>query len=155
MTAADQEVELKFVCAPDALGAILAAAPAGDEREAELISVYFDTPDQALRKAGVSLRVRESEGRRVQTLKRGEGMAREALAQIAANAQVQRAAPSPEAVHQLRVGARRFRSALSAFGKAVEDQGLPGVKAEIAWLSHACDEARNLDVFAESLIGDK
>src|SRR5436305_4055563 len=77
MTAADQEVELKFVCAPDALGAVLAAAPAGNEREAELISVYFDTPDQALRKAGVSLRVRESEGRRVQTLKRGEGMARE------------------------------------------------------------------------------
>jgi len=73
----DREVELKFLCAPADLAAVLASAPAGDDESHELISVYFDTPDLALQKAGVSLRVRESKGRRVQTLKRGEGLSRE------------------------------------------------------------------------------
>ena len=73
----DREVELKFLCTPGDLAAVLAAAPAGDDESRELISVYFDTPDLALQKAGVSLRVRESKGRRVQTLKRGEGLSRE------------------------------------------------------------------------------
>ncbi len=73
----DREVELKFLCAPEHLGAVLAAAPAGDDESHELISVYFDTPDLILQKAGASLRVRESKGRRVQTLKRGQGLSRE------------------------------------------------------------------------------
>ena len=73
---ADREVELKFLCTPADLGAVLAAAPAGDDESRELISVYFDTPDLALQKAGVSLRVRESKGKRVQTVKRGEGLSR-------------------------------------------------------------------------------
>jgi inorganic triphosphatase YgiF len=72
-----EEVELKFVCGPDDLAAVLAAAPAGDDDTAELISVYFDTPELDLQRAGASLRVRESKGRRVQTLKRGEGLTRE------------------------------------------------------------------------------
>src|SRR3954467_8390524 len=74
---ADREIELKFACGPGDLGAVLAAAPAGDDETRELISVYFDTPDLKLQKAGVSLRVRESKGRRVQPLKRGDGLARE------------------------------------------------------------------------------
>src|SRR5215469_2207221 len=73
----EQEVELKFACGPDDLAAVLAAAPPGKDDNAELISVYFDTPDLDLKKAGASLRVRESKGRRVQTLKRGDGLARE------------------------------------------------------------------------------
>lgn len=71
------EIELKFLCAPEDLGRVLAAAPAGDDDCRELISVYFDTPDLDLQKAGASLRVRESKGQRVQTLKRGDGLARE------------------------------------------------------------------------------
>lgn len=73
----DREVELKFLCAPEDLAAVLAAAPAGDDESRELISVYFDTAAHDLQKAGASLRVRESKGRRVQTLKRGEGLSRE------------------------------------------------------------------------------
>ncbi|HEY3889190.1 MAG TPA: CHAD domain-containing protein [Caulobacteraceae bacterium] len=77
----EQEIELKFACAPEDLAAVLAAAPSGDHDGAdetrELISVYFDTPDLALQKAGASLRVREHKGRRVQTLKRGQGLVRE------------------------------------------------------------------------------
>lgn len=72
-----QEIELKFICAPEDLGRVMAAAPAGDDEARELISVYFDTPDLALQRAGASLRVRESKGQRVQTLKRGDGLARE------------------------------------------------------------------------------
>jgi len=77
MTRQSQEIELKFLCAPDDLGRILAAAPAGADDTRELISVYFDTPDLTLQRAGASLRVRESRGQRVQTLKRGDGLARE------------------------------------------------------------------------------
>jgi len=77
MSSEDREIELKFVCGPDDLAAVLAAAPAGDDETRELISVYFDTPDLALQKAGASLRVREHRGRRTQTLKRGQGLVRE------------------------------------------------------------------------------
>ena len=294
MNGAAQEVELKFLCAPEDLGAILAAAPAGDEESRELISVYFDTADLKLQKAGVSLRVRESEGRRVQTLKRGYGLfreeheapieglapdpglgplpsftrkgadlrpvfnvrvsrrqrtvryqgaeielaldqgevtggeqkrpisevelelksgppsalfalarelsaaaplylafdskaargealvagedqaarksgklelsddatvadafqmvARDALAQIAANAASLRTEPSTEAVHQLRVGARRLRSALTTFQPVLEGEGLEAGGADLKWLCLACDTPRNLDVFAEETL---
>lgn len=290
----DREIELKFACGPDDLAAVLAAAPPGDDETRELISVYFDTPDLALQKAGASLRVREHKGRRVQTLKRGQGLVREeheaaieglapdpdleplpsllpqgatlrpafnvrvsrrqrtfryqgaeielaldqgevsggdrqrpicevelelksgdpaalfalarelsaaaplhlafdgkaargqalvagddqmarksqpvdldkgatvaeafrtvagaALAQIAANAAALRLQPSPEAVHQLRVGARRFRSALTSFKPVLQGAALEAVKADFRWLGHSCDTARNLDVFAEEAL---
>src|ERR1700748_3011154 len=73
----DREIELKFACGPEDLAAVLAAAPAGDDETRERISVYFDTPDLVLQKAGASLRVREHRGQRVQTLKRGQGLVRE------------------------------------------------------------------------------
>jgi triphosphatase len=77
---ADRETELKFACGPEDLAAVLAAAPkgapGGDETR-ELISVYFDTPDLVLQKAGASLRVREHKGQRIQTVKRGQGLVRE------------------------------------------------------------------------------
>jgi inorganic triphosphatase YgiF len=292
-----REIELKFLCAPGDLGAVLAAAPDGDDDSRELISVYFDTPDLVLQKAGVSLRVRESKGRRILTMKRGEGLAREeyetpleggqqptelaplreilsegdaaalspafnvrvnrrqrlirygeaeielaldqgevsggrrvsqisevelelksgrpealfdlardlskaaplylsfdtksargqalvadqpvtarrkakvkldrdatvgeafqknarnALATIAANAAVLREAPHAEAVHQLRVAARRLRSALATFRPVVEDGRYELVKGELRWLAKAFDNARNLDVFAGEVLG--
>ena len=293
MKAAAREIELKFACGPDDLAAVLASAPAGDDETRELISVYFDTPDLVLQKAGASLRVREHKGKRVQTLKRGQGLVREeheapidglapdpaleplpsllpdgatlrpafnvrvsrrqrtfrhhdaeielaldqgevtggdrrspicevelelksgaptalfdlartlaaaaplylafeskaargqalvagghgarkggavefardatvaeafqaiartALAQIAANAAVLRADPGPAAVHQLRVGARRLRSALSTFRRVLDGDGLKAVRADLRWLSHGCDMARNLDVFADETL---
>lgn len=292
MTDIGREIELKFLCAPEDLAAVLAAAPPGDEQSHELISVYFDTPDGVLQKAGASLRVRESGGKRVQTLKRGEGLCREeheesipgdapdpelgplkqllpkdqagalrpafnvrvnrrqrlvgyggaqielaldvgevrggrraspisevelelkagapralfdlarelaraaplylsfegkaaqgqalvadaplasrrtakvalardatvaeafqavarnALAQIAGAAAVLRESPQAEAVHQLRVAARRLRSALSTFGPILHDGEVEAVKTELRWLAQACNDARNLQVFA-------
>ena len=64
------ETELKFEIASAALAKLRShpalAAPVG---ASHLRSVYFDTPDRDLRNAGVSLRVRESGGRFVQTVK--------------------------------------------------------------------------------------
>src|SRR5579859_4665611 len=292
--APDREIELKFACGPGDLAAVLAAAPAGDDETRELISVYFDTPDLVLQKAGASLRVREYKGRRVQTLKRGRGMVREeheapieglapdpaleplpsmlphgadlrpafnvrvsrrqrtlrfkgavieialdqgevsggdqkspicevelelksgapaalfalarelsaaaplylafdskaargqalvageppparrggeveldgdasagaafqavarnALAQIAANAAALRETPSAEAVHQLRVGVRRLRSALTTFKPILDGEGLETLKTDLKWLSRSSERARNLDVFADETL---
>lgn len=290
-----QEIELKFLCAPEDLGRVLAAAPDGDDDTRELISVYFDTPDRRLQKAGASLRVRESRGLRVQTLKRGDGLAREeyeapivgdapdpnmrplpdllpdgarselrpafhvrvtrrqrlvrfegaeielaldqgevrggrrsspisevelelksgepaalfefarelshaapiylsfasksqrgqalvagaplhaqrrarlapaadatvaavfqgigrsGLQSISANAEVLRHHADPDALHQLRVAARSLRSALSTFKAVVTDDLFDRTKSELRWLAKACDQSRNLDVFAEEV----
>lgn len=291
MPAATHEIELKFLCDPADLDRILAAAPAGEDEEKDLVSVYFDTPARDLRKAGASLRVREGGGKRIQTVKRGGGLAREeheavlngegldiglppldeilpperlgalrpafevrvrrrqrlvrhagaeieialdegeiagadrrhriselelelkagapgalfdlardlgrtaplylsfesksaqgealmdgaslaarrsdrtpmkrsatvaeafqtiarnALGQIAANAQVLREVERPEAVHQLRVAARRLRSALSTFRAVVADDRFDDLKTELKWLAGVAGEARDLDVF--------
>jgi triphosphatase len=79
-------------------------------------------------------------------------VATSALAQIAANAATLRETPGPEAVHQFRVGARRLRSALTTFKPVLEGEGLETVKTDLKWLSATCDEARNLDVFAEETL---
>ncbi|SPU42665.1 CYTH domain-containing protein [Brevundimonas diminuta] len=65
-----QEIELKFRLGPGA-AARLAAHPAlaGEDSVQSLRSVYFDTPDQALRRAGWGLRVRATGRGFVQTLK--------------------------------------------------------------------------------------
>ena len=67
------EIELKLEFAPADMARI-AAHPAlqanlAPPEERELLSIYFDTPDSALHKAGVYLRIRESGGRYVQTIK--------------------------------------------------------------------------------------
>ncbi|WP_374574906.1 CHAD domain-containing protein [Phenylobacterium sp.] len=291
-----REIELKFLCEPADAAALLAAAPAGEDEVRDLVSTYFDTPDQTLRKAGVSLRIRQAGGKRVQTLKRGEGFSREeheevlnganpgldldavaplmpgdvpddlgavfdvrvqrrqrqlklggaeielaldqgeiqggaavkpicelelelkagdpqalfalardlgkaaplyrcfegkaaqgralvdgvlheprrsdkarlgrsatvakgfqaiarnALAQIASNAVIQREAPSPGAVHQIRVGARRLKSALSVFEQILDEPGASHLRGEIEWLGGACAEARALDVLLAETI---
>lgn len=73
-----REIELKLECEPSDL-AVLQDHPllreAAVQGEAALASVYFDTPDRQLHAAGLGLRVRESEGRFVQTLKaEGDGL---------------------------------------------------------------------------------
>ncbi|WP_312166362.1 CHAD domain-containing protein [Phenylobacterium sp.] len=294
MSAGEDEIELKFLCEPADLAVVLAAAPPGETQEKALVSTYYDTPQGDLRKARISLRIREGGGKRVQTLKRGDGFAREeheqtitsqgldlafpalkdalppakrkalspiftvrvtrrqrtfdfggssielavdegevqagdrarrvsevelelkggdcgpmfdlarqlsktaplylsfdgkatqgqglidgsdraprrhdkaplargltaagafqaiarnTLAQIAANGVVLREADSVEAVHQLRVAVRRLRSAISTFNAVTDDDHAEAIKTELKWLAGACNEARDLDVFAES-----
>ena len=69
------------------------------------------------------------------------------LAQITANARVLRAARRPEAVHQLRVGVRRLRTAIGLFGPMLADDRRGPLKAELKWITRELDEARDLDVF--------
>lgn len=285
-----EEIELKLACEPFDQAAILAAAPPGDDEIRPMTSVYFDTTDGDLAKAGVSLRVRHSKGVRVQTMKRGGGLAREeheaeiagdapvatwkplakilpksatlvpvfevevtrrqrlvsfgqaqielaldvgevragprstpvselelelkagepaalfalalelsaaaplylsftgkadrglalleapsrkprpalagddtagaafqamaraALRQIALHAAQMREAPTPEAVHQVRVGARRLRSALITFAPLFDGEEAGAIKAELKWLAQAFDAARNLQVYADETI---
>ncbi|MET3526584.1 CYTH and CHAD domain-containing protein [Phenylobacterium koreense] len=293
MSAGEDEIELKFLCEPADLAVVLAAAPPGETSEKTLVSTYYDTSQGDLRRARISLRIREGGGKRVQTLKRGDGFAREehevkvegpgldldlpalkealtstkrktlrpiftvtvlrrqrtfdhggatielaadegevqagdrtrrvsevelelkagdcrpmfdlarrlsksaplylsfdgkasqgqglldgtdraarrhdkaplsrgltaagafqaiarnALSQIAANGVVLREADSVEALHQLRVAVRRLRSAVAAFKNVVDDEAAEDIVMELKWLAGACDEARDLDVFAE------
>ncbi len=76
-TDVNREVELKFDVEPgsaERMGALRALAGL-EGRSVQLESRYFDTPSADLRKAGMTLRVRQSPGRQVQTLKtRGGSM---------------------------------------------------------------------------------
>ncbi len=67
------EVELKLAAEPGDLEkltrALSARAPGAVTISRQLVSTYFDTPDFALRDAGSILRVREVDGRFIQTLK--------------------------------------------------------------------------------------
>ncbi|WP_336950850.1 CHAD domain-containing protein [Sphingobium aromaticivastans] len=70
-----REVELKLELAPDAAEAFgrLAFLPA-DSDVAQLHAIYFDTAGRDLAERGISLRIRRSQGERVQTVKAdGEG----------------------------------------------------------------------------------
>jgi inorganic triphosphatase YgiF len=82
----------------------------------------------------------------------GEAFQRVAIAclrQIIANAERLRVRASPEVIHQLRVGLRRFRSLLTSFSAVVTDARLPAIKAELKWLTGELDTARNLDVLLQ------
>lgn len=62
------------------------------------------------------------------------------------------AAGDPEGIHQMRVGVRRLRAILSAFGKMLPDEQRRWASAELHWLADALGAARNLDVFEQELI---
>lgn len=64
------EVELKLELTPEAADQIEASGLlAGDPETVRQESIYFDTPDRDLAKNGLSLRIRRSDGKRVQTVK--------------------------------------------------------------------------------------
>jgi triphosphatase len=77
-------------------------------------------------------------------------IARACLAQTVANAEILRQVRRPEALHQMRVGLRRFRAAVTAFGPVLADPGVNVVKAETKWLAGELDGARDEDVFIHS-----
>ena len=72
--------------------------------------------------------------------------AKASLRQILGNAEALRERPSPEVVHQLRVGVRRLRTVMSLFKKMIADTRVAALKAELKWLAGELDAARNLDV---------
>jgi inorganic triphosphatase YgiF len=72
------EVEIKLAARagdlPRLKQALRAMAPQRRLSRAKLSSTYYDTPDLALRRRGLTLRVREEAGRFVQTVKAGDGL---------------------------------------------------------------------------------
>lgn len=74
-------------------------------------------------------------------------IAHSCLAQVANNARLLCRNRSLESLHQMRVGLRRFRAALSTFRSFVEDDEYDQIKAETKWLACELDAARDLDVF--------
>lgn len=73
MTTPTREIELKFLLDAAAASAVLAAMPPGETVVADMVAIYFDTPDHRLRRDGFGLRVRRSGGERIQTLKAALG----------------------------------------------------------------------------------
>ncbi len=73
-------------------------------------------------------------------------IARECLAQITSNAGLLRRTRQPEALHQLRVGVRRLRTAIRIFGEMLEGKEHRWIDGELEWLAGKLDAARDLDV---------
>lgn len=57
---------------------------------------------------------------------------------------------SPEALHQVRVALRRWRTALTVFDELLTEDG-KNLRGELDWLAGELNEARDLDVFALAL----
>jgi inorganic triphosphatase YgiF len=53
----------------------------------------------------------------------------------------------PEALHQMRIGLRRLRAAISLFSDVVTDGRVEAIKAELKWLGAELAPARDLDSF--------
>jgi inorganic triphosphatase YgiF len=69
----------------------------------------------------------------------------ECLRHLAANrAAVRRG--DPQGIHQMRVGLRRLRAALSLFKELIQESNLRKLKGELAWLTEQLGPARDYDV---------
>jgi triphosphatase len=74
------------------------------------------------------------------------------LRHIARNASVVVDSREPEGVHQIRVGLRRLRAALSAFGDEFRSRHLEELRARAKTLADVLGHTRELDVFATELL---
>jgi len=78
-------------------------------------------------------------------------VARACLAQIIANeAGVQ--SRDSEALHQIRVGLRRLRAAISFFSDIVSGQQTELIKSELKWITRELSPARDLDVYISEVL---
>jgi CHAD domain-containing protein len=60
----------------------------------------------------------------------------------------------PDAVHQMRVAARRARSALEAFGGIIDRETTRPLCAELKWLAATLGQARDSEVLQARLTAD-
>jgi inorganic triphosphatase YgiF len=58
----------------------------------------------------------------------------------------------PEGIHQMRVGLRRLRAAISLFSGVVSGKQTEEIKAELKWLTNELAPAREIDVFVREKI---
>jgi CHAD domain-containing protein len=85
------------------------------------------------------------------TVKAFRTIGRSALRQIAANGSAVENLDS-EGVHQMRVGLRRLRAAMSLFGKLLRDRQTERIKSELKWLAGELAAAREFDVYRKNKI---
>ena len=72
-------------------------APTSASSHSRLISTYYDTPDLALKRRGVSLRVREQGGRFIQTVKTGDPSSGDVLTRGEWEDELAESCPDPHA----------------------------------------------------------
>jgi triphosphatase len=58
----------------------------------------------------------------------------------------------PEGVHQMRIGVRRLRAAMSLFKDVLQDDQTASIKAELKWFAGALTPAREFEVLTERAI---
>ncbi|UPJ51621.1 CHAD domain-containing protein [Bradyrhizobium sp. 200] len=91
-------------------------------------------------------------GKRMTAIEGFQAIARSALRHFSGNVEAIRKL-DPEGVHQMRVGLRRLRAAISLFSKVLPDAKTEEIKTELRWLTSELAPARELDVFLEEKIG--
>ena len=79
-------------------------------------------------------------------------IARSTMRHFADNADAVRA-KDPEGVHQMRVGLRRTRAAISVFAETLPCARTERIKLELKWLTNELAPARELDVFMRKKVG--
>jgi triphosphatase len=77
---------------------------------------------------------------------------REGLIHVLENGPAVRGGDPHDGVHQMRVGVRRLRSALSLFGPLLPDAQRDTFTTELRWLAGELAAARDWDVFLDSLL---
>jgi inorganic triphosphatase YgiF len=78
-------------------------------------------------------------------------IARSCVRHFADNADAVRAC-DPEGVHQMRVGLRRLRAAISIFASLLPDRRTERIRTELKWLTDELAPAREIDVFVKQEI---
>jgi inorganic triphosphatase YgiF len=73
------------------------------------------------------------------------------LRQIVANEPLVLAGEA-EALHQMRIGLRRFRAAIALFAKMTADGEQERIKTELKWITSELGPARDLDVFTADIL---
>jgi CHAD domain-containing protein len=79
--------------------------------------------------------------------------AAEGLRHMGANEAVAREGIDIEGVHQMRVGLRRLKVALSLAAKVHPDPSLEGIRSELGWIGDVLGKARDIDVFIDETLG--
>ena len=121
-----REVELKLEIAPHQAGALRGLLPARPRRRTLQVSTYYDTAKGAVRKAGFSLRVRESNGKYVQTIK-GEGGAAGLFDRPEWETRIEGGEPDFDAIDATPLGAiltKRLRARLEKVSVSTVDRTL-------------------------------
>ncbi|KRQ91687.1 CYTH and CHAD domain-containing protein [Bradyrhizobium valentinum] len=90
--------------------------------------------------------------KRMSVIEGFRAIARSTLRHFSGNADAVRNL-DPEGVHQMRVGLRRLRAAISLFSQALAAAKTEEIKTELRWLTSELAHARELHVFLEEKIG--